>query len=70
MFVMNNDKKDTVNEPAAVYNIEPKTEVNQEELHPVLLQLIEKSILQANAGDLIPHEEVKRRFREKFYGRK
>lgn len=64
---MNSNKKNNkVEEPAAIYEVTPKNEVVSEELHPVLVQLLEKSINEANEGKLIPHEEVMKKFREKF----
>ena len=60
---MNSKKKNIVEEPAEVY------EVTSEELHPVLIQLLEKGIKEADEGKLIPHEEVMKRFREKFYSK-
>jgi hypothetical protein len=67
---MNSKKKNSVEEPAAVYEVTPYNEVTTEKLHPVLIQLIEKSIKQHDEGKGIPHEEVMRRFREKFYSEK
>ena len=52
-----------VEEPIAEYNVE-KNSVNEEELHPVLVKLLEKSIQEANEGKLIPHEEAMRRIKE------
>lgn len=70
MPAMNSKKKNIVEEPAEVYEVTPNSEVASEELHPVLIQLIEKSIKQHDEGKGIPHEEVMRRFREKFYSEK
>ncbi len=67
---MNSKKKNSVEEPDSVYEVTPTNEVTSEELHPVLIQLIEKSIEQHDEGKGIPHEEVMRRFREKFYSGK
>ena len=64
---MNSRKKNIVEEPAEVYKITPNSEVASEELHSVLIQLLEKGIKEADEGKLIPHEEVMKRFREKFY---
>ncbi len=59
-------KKNKVEEPAEIYEVTPKKVVDKEELHPVLVQLLEKSIKEANEGKLIPHEVVMKKFREKF----
>ena len=67
---MNSKKKNIVEEPAEVYEVTQNSEATSEELHPVLIQLIEKSIKQHDEGKGIPHEEVMRRFREKFYSEK
>jgi hypothetical protein len=54
-----------VEEPIAEYNVE-KNCVNEKELHPVLVKLLEKSIQEANEGKLIPHEEAMRRIKERY----
>lgn len=61
------DNKDInkVEETSTDYSVEKNT-VEEEELHPVLMQLLEKSIQEANEGKLIPHEEAMRRIKEKF----
>lgn len=61
---MNAKKKNTAKEPSEVY----ETAVNSDtqELHPVLVKLLEKSILQADAGKVFSHEEVMKRVKEKF----
>ena len=67
---MTSKKKNRIEEPTEAYKVTPTNEVTSEELHPVLIQLIEKSIKQHDEGKGIPHEEVMRRFREKFYSEK
>lgn len=69
MPAMNSKKKNIVEEPAEVYEVTQNPEVTFEELHPVLIQLLEKGIKEADEGKLIPHEEVMKRFREKFYSK-
>ena len=72
LFAMSEDsnKKDKkldlnkVEEPATEYSLEKKT--YDSELHPVLVQLLEKSIKQAEAGQVIPHDEVMKRMKERF----
>lgn len=70
MLVMNSKKKNIVNDPTEAYEVTQTNEATSEELHPVLIQLIEKSIKQHDEGKGIPHEDVMRRFREKFYSEK
>jgi hypothetical protein len=70
MHFMTSKKKNRIEEPTETYEVTPTNEVTSEELHPVLIQLIEKSIKQHDEGKGIPHEEVMRRFREKFYSEK
>jgi hypothetical protein len=43
-----------------------KNSVKEEELYPVLVKLLEKSIQEANEGKLIPHEEAMRRIKERY----
>jgi hypothetical protein len=63
---MNSKKKNIVEEPAAVYEVNPNSEVTSEELHPVLIQLLEKSIKEAEEGKTFSHEEVMRMTKEKY----
>ena len=55
-----------VEEPSEVYEATPKNDLVSDDLHPVLVQLLEKSIQQANEGILISHEEVIRQTKEKY----
>ena len=41
---MTSKKKNTINEPSEVYETTSKVETTSEELHPVLVKLLEKSI--------------------------
>ena len=66
---MNSKKKNIFQEPSEVYEVTPKSDLTSEELHPILIQLLEKGIKEADEGKLIPHEEVMKRFREKFYSK-
>lgn len=43
-----------------------KDEITSEKLHPVLVQLLEKSIKEANEGKTFTHEEVMRMTKERF----
>jgi hypothetical protein len=66
MHFMTSKKKNKIEEPTEAYEVTPKSEVSSEELHPVLVQLLEKSIKEIEEGKTSTHEEVMKRFREKF----
>lgn len=61
------EKKDInkVEEPITDYNVE-KNAVQEEELHPVLVKLIEKSIQDSKEGKGISHEEMQKRIKLKY----
>lgn len=61
------DNKDInkVEETSTDYSVEKNT-VEEEELHPVLMQLLEKSIQNHRDGKVISHEEAMRRIRERY----
>lgn len=63
---MNSKKKNIVEEPAEVYDVTPNNEVTSDELHPVLVQLLEKSIKEIEEGKTFTHEEVMRMTKEKY----
>lgn len=63
---MTSKKKNIVNEPPEVYEVTPKNNSVQEEPHPVLVKLIEKSKKDLEEGKGIPHEVVMKRIKEKF----
>ena len=54
-----------VEEPTTDYNIE-KNAVQEEELHPVLVKLLEKSIQDSKEGNGIPHDEMQKRIQLKY----
>lgn len=58
--------KNKLQEPISDYGIGESSEVDSDEMHPVLRQLLEKSIKEADAGLGIPHEEVMKRIKEKY----
>ena len=69
---MDNSNKDQkkpdlhkVEEPITEYSLENNV-VDDSELHPILIQLLEKSIKQAEAGEVFSHEEAMRRINEKI----
>jgi hypothetical protein len=53
-------------EPSEVYELNCKSESISEDLHPVLIQLLEKAKKDIKEGKGIPHEVVMKRFKEKF----
>ena len=61
------EKKDInkVEEPITEYNVE-KNAFQEEELHPVLVKLLEKSIKNHKEGNVISHEEAMRRIKERY----
>lgn len=66
MHFMTSKRKNKIEEPTEAYEVTPKMGVTSEELHPVLVQLLEKSIKEIEEGKTSTHEEVMKRFREKF----
>lgn len=63
---MNKNDKNKVEEPNVVYEVPSNNDIASDDLHPVLLKLLEKSIKQADEGKLIPHDEVMKAMKEKF----
>jgi len=63
---MDSKRKNIAKEPSEVYETSKKANVNQEEMHPILVKLLEKSIEQADRGEVLSTEEVMKRAREKF----
>lgn len=63
---MSSKKKNIAQEPPAVYKKTVEIEMTSEELHPVLVKLLEQSILEADGGKLNPHDEVMKRMKEKI----
>lgn len=63
---MDSKRKNIAKEPSEVYQTSSKTNVNSEELHPVLVKLLEKSMGQANKGEFLSTEEVMKKAKEKF----
>jgi hypothetical protein len=60
-------KQDPVQEPDAIYGTENNLiSNNPEELHPILVKLIEHSKTESKAGMGIPHEEVMRRMKLRY----
>lgn len=63
---MDSKRKNIAKEPSEVYQTSSKTNMNSEELHPVLVKLLEKSMDQANKGEFLSTEEVMKKAKEKF----
>lgn len=63
---MTSKKKNRIEEPTEAYEVTPKDEVTSEELHPVLLQLIEKGLKEIEEGKTFTHDEVMRMTKEKY----
>jgi len=60
-------KQDSVQEPEIIYGTENDLISNDsEELHPILLKLIEQSKAESKAGMGIPHDEVMRRVKLRY----
>ena len=55
-----------VEEPSEIYEATPKNDLVSDDLHPVLIQLLEKAKQESKEGKGIPHEEAMRRVKEKF----
>ncbi len=62
---MNAKKKNTVNEPSQVYQ-SPEIDAKEENLHPILEKLLEKSLKEADEGRGISNEEMQRRIKERY----
>ncbi len=61
------EKPDAVQEPETVYGTGNDLISNDpEELHPILVKLIEQSKAESEAGMGIPHEEVMRRVKLRY----
>jgi hypothetical protein len=63
---MTSKKKNRIEEPTEAYEVTPTNEVTSEELHPVLIQLIEKGLKEIEEGKTFTNEEVMRMTKEKY----
>jgi hypothetical protein len=60
-------KQESVQEPESIYGTENNLiSNNTEELHPILVKLIEQSKAESKAGMGIPHEEVMQRMKLRY----
>ncbi len=66
MHFMTSKKKNRIEEPTEAYEVTPTNEVTSEELHPVLIQLIEKGLKEIEEGKTFTNEEVMRMTKEKY----
>lgn len=66
MHFMTSKKKNRIEEPTEAYEVTPTNEVTSEELHPVLIQLIEKGLKEIEEGKTFTNEEVIRMTKEKY----
>lgn len=66
ILVMNAKKKNIAKEPTEIYKVTSKNGVTSEELHPVLVQLIEKSKKEHEQGFSFSHEEAMQKIKLKF----
>lgn len=58
--------KNQANEPTEKYEVIENSDVSDEEIHPVLRQLLEKAKCEADAGLGIPHEDAMKKIKEKL----
>ena len=63
---MSKKENKKVEEPIEIYEVSHKSESALEDLNPVLVQLIEKSIKDIEKGHGIFHEEMKSRIKIKY----
>ncbi len=54
-----------VEEPISEYNVEKNT-FQEEELHPIMIKVLEKSIQDSREGKGISHEEMQKRIKKKY----
>ena len=66
MQFMTSKKKNRIEEPTEAYEITPKDEVTSEELHPVLVQMLEIGLRQIELGQTKPHEQVMAEMKKKY----
>ncbi len=63
----NKKNSDIAKEPTTDYEKATDFSIdNEEEMHPILVQLLEKALKESEQGLGIPHEEVMLRIKEKF----
>ena len=60
------ENKDKFQEPISDYQVNENSEVDSDEIHHVLKQLLEQSLKEADKGFGIPPEEVMAEIKRKF----
>ena len=58
--------KNKLQEPISDYEIGESSEVDSDEMHPILRQLLEKSIKQHEQGLVYTHEEAMQIIKDKY----
>lgn len=66
MHFMTSKKKNRIEEPTEAYEVTPTNEVTSEELHPVLIQMLEIGLKQIEFGQTKPHEQVMAEMKKKY----
>ena len=66
MQFMTSKKKNRIEEPTEAYEATPKDEVTSQELHPVLVQMLEIGLRQIELGQTKPHEQVMAEMKKKY----
>lgn len=59
-----------IEEPSEIYEVTQNNEATSEELHPVLIQLLEQSKENYNSGKVFSHEKAMEMYREKIASKK
>lgn len=60
------ENQDKFQEPVSDYQLNENSEVDSDEMHPVLKQLIEQSIKQHEQGLVYTHEEAMQIIKDKY----
>ena len=63
---MSKKENKKVEEPSEVYEVTPKNDLVSDELHPVLVQLLEKGLKQIENNQVRTHEEVMTDMKKKY----
>ena len=66
MHFMTSKKKNRIEEPTEAYEVTPTNEVTSEELHPVLIQMLEIGLRQIELGQTKPHKQVMAEMKKKY----
>lgn len=63
---MDSKKKNKIEEPSEIYEVTQNNEANSDELHPVLIQLLEIGLKQIENGEVRTHGEVMADMKKKY----